>query len=197
MYSKFNLIEKVEQVFRLIEEKDVTSWNTIISSCCNCGDHAKSLMLFSTMTEVSAKPDNFTFASVLAACEGLLWILMIKSSRRVFGKNFPSGVCWLHGDAVIGQRLAGILLNLHPSPTLQYVLLSNLYASDEMWNSVADAWKMLKINSLEEEPGHSLIEVEGRVKKFTIGDFSHSIIGEMEDILRRLNLEIMETSPSN
>ncbi|KAK6941191.1 Pentatricopeptide repeat [Dillenia turbinata] len=341
MYSKFNLIEEAEQVFRLIEEKDVISWNTIISSCSNCGDHDKSLILFSTMTEVGARPDNFTFASVLAACAGLALdrhgrqlhahiirtrfcqdvgvknALMnmyakcgsITSAVHVFNhmvqrnlvswntiivgfanhgfawraleyfqqmqelgiipdaitfigiltacnhaglvdeglayfdsmeqmyrilpnvehlsclidmlgragrlkeaeeylRKFPFGsdpvvlgsllsACRLHGDVVIGQRLAGMLLSLHLSTTSPYVLLSNLYASDEMWNSVADARKMLKVSGLKKEPGYSLIEVEGRVEKFTIGDFSHSRVGDIKDILRRLNLEIMETTLPN
>nr|XP_016471780.1 PREDICTED: pentatricopeptide repeat-containing protein At5g56310-like [Nicotiana tabacum] len=94
--------------------------------------------------------------------------------------------CRLHGDVVIGERMAKKLLQLRPVSTSPYVLLSNLYASDEKWDSVAEARKMLKGCGLKKEAGHSLIEVKGFVEKFTIGDFSNSRIEEIMKVLGAL-----------
>ncbi|KAF5733316.1 Pentatricopeptide repeat superfamily protein [Tripterygium wilfordii] len=58
----------------------------------------------------------------------------------------------------MGERLARQLLKLQPVSTSPYVLLSNLYASDDIWDGVTEARKMLKVSGLKKEPGHSLIE---------------------------------------
>jgi len=49
MYSRFNLINEAEKVFRLIKEKDVISWNTFIAACSHCVDHEKGLGVFKEM----------------------------------------------------------------------------------------------------------------------------------------------------
>lgn len=339
MYSRFNLINEAEKVFRLIKEKDVISWNTFIAACSHCVDHAKGLSVFKEMANgYGVRPDDFTFASVLAACAGLAsirhgkqihanlirtmlyqdvgvgnalvnmyakcgsveyaynvfnkmlchntfsWNTMIAGFANhglggraidlfeemkamglkpdsvtfvgllmacnhaglvdkgkvlfnlmeetygitpniqhfsclidMFGragrlteaeeyiKKFPFGhdpvvlgsllsACRLHGDVVIGERLARQLLKIQPMTSSPYVLLANLYASDEMWGDVAEARYMLKGSQLRKAPGHSLIEVKGNFEKFTIGDFSHSRIDGIKDILRTLNWAVREVS---
>ncbi|KAF5734936.1 Pentatricopeptide repeat superfamily protein [Tripterygium wilfordii] len=70
-------------------------------------------------------------------------------------KRFPFGhdvvilgsllsACHVHGHVVMGERLARQLLKLQPVTTSPYVLLSNLYASDDIWDGVTEARKMLK-----------------------------------------------------
>ncbi|XP_059634614.1 pentatricopeptide repeat-containing protein At3g09040, mitochondrial-like isoform X1 [Cornus florida] len=329
MYSKFNLVEEAMKAFELIEEKDVISWNTLITACSHCDHYAKGLSVFNKMTkENGIMPDDFTYASALAACAGLAsirhgsqihahlirtrldedvgvsnallnmyakcgcigyaytvfnqvkcrnvvsWNSIIagfgnhglgekalelfeqmkerclqpdsvtfvglltacnhaglvdkgqayfNSMSEIYGiapsvehlsclidllgragrlneaeeyiEKFPFGhdpvilgsllsSCRLHGDVVIGERLARRLLKREPVTTSSYVLLSNLYASDGMWDAVAEARKMLKGSGLKKEPGHSLLEVKGIVEKFTVGDFSHSKIEEIVDILK-------------
>ncbi|GAV81469.1 PPR domain-containing protein/PPR_2 domain-containing protein, partial [Cephalotus follicularis] len=332
MYSAFNLIEEAEKVFRMIVEKDVISWNTLIAACSHCADHVKGLRVFKDMSnDYSVRPDNFTFTSALAACAGLAslrngkqihshlittrlnqdigvgnalvnmyakcgsighafnvfnkminrnlvsWNTMIagfgnhglgKRALELFEQMKASGVkpdsvtcvglltacrhsgmvdegefyfnsmekaygivpeiehfsclidlmgragrlrkaeeymhkypfgndpvvlgsmlsaCRLHGDIAIGERLARQLLKLQPVTASPYVLLSNLYASDEMWDGVAEARKKLKGSGLKKEPGHSLIEVRGMFEKFTIGDFSHSKLKEIKDMLTSIS----------
>ncbi|XWS28139.1 hypothetical protein CRYUN_Cryun25bG0039900 [Craigia yunnanensis] len=334
MYSKFSLIQDVEKVFKLIEEKDVISWNTFIASCSHCEDHEKSLRAFIEMcNEYHMRPDGFTFASTLSACAALAsihygkqihahlirtrlnqdvavdnaltnmyakcgsigyaynvfnrmthhnlvsWntiiaafgnnglgsralelfeklraiglepdsvtfvgllmacnhagmvdkgILLFNSMQETYGidpeiehfsclidllgragrlneaedytRKFPFGqdpvvlgsllsACRLHGDVIMGERLAKQLLKLQPVITSPYVLLSNLYASDEMWDCVAEARKMLKGSRLKKEAGYSLIQVKGNFEKFTIGDFSHARTDEMFDALKTLARE--------
>ena len=339
MYSRFNLIDEAEKIFRLIEEKDVITWNTFISTCSHCVDHAKGLSVFREMAnDYSVSPDDFTFASVLATCSGLASIHhgkqihaylirtrlyqdvgvgnalvniyakcgFIKYAYNVFKKmlyrnifswnsiiagfgnhglggqalvlfqkmkamglkpdsvtyvgllmacshaglvnegkilfnlmeetygitpdidhlsclidmlgragrlteadeyikKFPFShdpvilgsllsACRLHGDVVIGERLARQLLKLQPMTSSPYVLLANLYASGEMWGDVAEARKMLKGSGLWKEPGHSLIDIKGSFEKFTIGDFSHLRIDDVKDTLRTLNWAVSEVS---
>ncbi|KAK4478865.1 hypothetical protein RD792_014371 [Penstemon davidsonii] len=71
-YSKFNLIEESEKVFRSINERDSISWNTIIAACCHCEDYSNSLSLFREMVkDRKTRPDDFVYASVLSAAADL------------------------------------------------------------------------------------------------------------------------------
>nr|GMD21176.1 pentatricopeptide repeat-containing protein At4g33170-like [Ipomoea batatas] len=72
MYSKLNLIDEAEKVFRLISRRDIISWNTLIAACSNCDDHQKALSIFRDMVkQFFAKIDDFTYASVLSVSAGL------------------------------------------------------------------------------------------------------------------------------
>ncbi|KAM0036653.1 hypothetical protein Hdeb2414_s0014g00429671 [Helianthus debilis subsp. tardiflorus] len=79
----------------------------------------------------------------------------------------------------MGKRTAERLLKIQKVSTSPYVLLSNLYASESMWDGVAEARKQLKDSLMKKEPGHSLIEVKGNVEKFTVGRISHPRIEEI------------------
>ncbi|KAL0308294.1 UNVERIFIED_CONTAM: Pentatricopeptide repeat-containing protein [Sesamum radiatum] len=94
--------------------------------------------------------------------------------------------CRLHEGVAVGERIARRLLELHPVTSSPYVLLSNLYASDRKWESVAGARKMLQVSGLKKKAAHSLIEVKGSSEKFIIGDFSHSRMEEILGMLRTL-----------
>ncbi|RVW16124.1 Pentatricopeptide repeat-containing protein [Vitis vinifera] len=305
MYSELNLIQEAEKAFRLIEEKDVISWNTLIAACSHCDDHAKGLRVFKHMTEeTNVRPDDFTFTSALAACAGLASMshgkqihahLMrtrlyqdlgvdnalvnmyakcgcIGYAYDIFSKMVHHNlVSWNtiiagFGNHGLGERAVELFEQMNaigirpdsvtfiglltacnhaglvdkgqlyfnsmeetygiapdiehfsclidmlgragrlneaeeymrkfpfwndpvvlPVTTSPYVLLSNLYASDGMWDSVAEARKRLKRSGLKKEPGHSLIEVNGSVEKFTIGDFTHLRIKEIKGILKTLS----------
>ncbi|KAL7188204.1 hypothetical protein ACSBR1_038127 [Camellia fascicularis] len=232
MYAKCGCIGYAQTVFNKICSHNLVSWNSIIAGFGNHGHGAKALELFEQMKELGLKPDSVTFIALLTACnhaglvdEGQAYF---NSMNEIYGiapdiehfsclidllgragrlkeaveymKFFPFGhdpvvlvsllsACRLHGDVLIGEHLARKLLKRELVTTSPYVLLSNLYASDGMWNCVAEARKMLKGSGLKKEPGHSLIEVKGAVEKFTIGDFSHARIEQIVHILKTLSWE--------
>lgn len=95
--------------------------------------------------------------------------------------------CRVHGDVVIGKRTGKRLLKIQEVSSSPYVLLSNLYASESMWDDVAHARKRLKDSLVKKEVGHSLIEVKGRVEKFTVGRICHSRIDEIVGVLKVLS----------
>uniref|UniRef100_A0A7N0ZTA5 Uncharacterized protein n=1 Tax=Kalanchoe fedtschenkoi TaxID=63787 RepID=A0A7N0ZTA5_KALFE len=54
---------------------------------------------------------------------------------------------------------------------------------------------MMKNNGLKKEPGHSLIEVNGVVERFTMGEYVHSRseeVGHMLELLREAFTEVAE-----
>ncbi|KAF3775574.1 Pentatricopeptide repeat-containing protein [Nymphaea thermarum] len=68
MYGKHGAIRKAELVFSKIDEKDLITWNTMISAFIQNGEATKALQLFFQMKEEDVEVDNYTFASVLAGC---------------------------------------------------------------------------------------------------------------------------------
>ncbi|KAK7329748.1 hypothetical protein VNO77_23925 [Canavalia gladiata] len=232
MYAKCGSIGHAHNVFNSMSYQNLVSWNTIVAAFGNHGLGEKAIEIFEKM-KTRVKPDSFTFMGLLIACNhsGLVrkGQLYFNSMEEAYGvapniehfsclidmlgragrlsvaeeymKKFPQwndpivlgsllSACWLHGNMVIGERLAKKLLEVQPVTTSPYVLLSNLYASDGMWNDVTNARKMLKGSGLRKEQGYSMVEVKGNHEKFTIGDFSHLRIEEIKNILGTLNCQV-------
>lgn len=69
MYSKFGSFESMEKAFRSIEQKDVISWNTLMTACSQSYECLKGLNFFKEMfTDRTIQPDEFTFTNLLAHC---------------------------------------------------------------------------------------------------------------------------------
>ncbi|GJN21406.1 hypothetical protein PR202_gb08878 [Eleusine coracana subsp. coracana] len=84
MYSKHGgSVKEAEQVFLSVEEKDAVTWNTYIAAHSRRGGHTEALTLFRNMVvDANVRPDEFTFASALAACAELS---LIRHGKQVHG----------------------------------------------------------------------------------------------------------------
>ncbi|KAK6783920.1 hypothetical protein RDI58_017374 [Solanum bulbocastanum] len=191
-----------KKVMKLFEEMmsvglkpDSVTFLGLLIACNHAGLVDEGLYYFNTMNEIyGLTPDieHFSCLIDLLGRAGRLKDAEEYMQRYPFGNDSVVlgcllSACRLHGDVVIGERMAKKLLQLQPVSTSPYVLLSNLYASDEKWDSVAEARKMLKSCGLKKEAGHSLIEVKGSVEKFTIGNFANSRIEEIVNVLGTLS----------
>lgn len=74
MYAKSGSIENSHKVFDQMIQRDVVSWNSIISSYAQHGHGKEALHLFQQMQRENLVPNNVTFVGILSACshEGLL-----------------------------------------------------------------------------------------------------------------------------
>ncbi|KAG5040727.1 hypothetical protein AAZX31_05G122200 [Glycine max] len=70
-YAKCDSLEAVENVFNRMEEKDVVSWTTMVTSYCQYYEWGKALTIFSQMRNEGFVPNHFTLSSVITACGGL------------------------------------------------------------------------------------------------------------------------------
>ncbi|KAK2969239.1 hypothetical protein RJ640_003473 [Escallonia rubra] len=200
-YASHGLARKAVEIFEQMKERginpDSVTFIGLLSACNHAGLVDKGQEYFNSMVDIYAIAPDVEHFSCLIDLLGRAGRL---KEAEEYIEKFPSGhdpiilgcllsACRLHGDVVLGERLARRLLKVQPITTSPYVLLSNLYASDRKWDGVADARKMLKGSGLKKEPGHSLIEVKGIVEKFTVGNFSHSRIEEIVDVLENLTWE--------
>ncbi|XP_047157230.1 pentatricopeptide repeat-containing protein At4g25270, chloroplastic-like [Vigna umbellata] len=78
MYSSHGRLEKACWIFNQMPERDVVSWNSIISAHRN---RREALALLEQMEEAGVEPDKITFVSILSACAHLV---LVKEGERVF-----------------------------------------------------------------------------------------------------------------
>ncbi|CAN8231201.1 unnamed protein product [Cochlearia groenlandica] len=103
------------------------------------------------------------------------------------------GACTVHGDPGLAEHARLQILQLEPNHSGDYVLLSNMYASDQRWSDVQKIRKQMVNDGVRKVPGHSHVEVGNRVHEFLIGDKSHpqsdEIYAKLKEMTDRLRLE--------
>jgi pentatricopeptide repeat protein len=68
MYAKCGCIEKAQQVFDKMTQRNLVSWNAMIGGYAMHGHGKDALAVFRRMQQVDLKPNHITFTSVLSAC---------------------------------------------------------------------------------------------------------------------------------
>ncbi|GLU19211.1 hypothetical protein SLE2022_354720 [Rubroshorea leprosula] len=68
MYAKRGNIENANKVFRRQEERDLVSWNSMISGYGQHGSAKKALQIFEEMQSQNVEMDGITFIGVFSAC---------------------------------------------------------------------------------------------------------------------------------
>ncbi|KAF6158475.1 hypothetical protein GIB67_022072 [Kingdonia uniflora] len=68
MYCKCGSIEEAYDVFETMVERDLVSWNTMVTGYARHGFGVKALKVFESMKMEGIKPDDVTMIGVLSAC---------------------------------------------------------------------------------------------------------------------------------
>ncbi|KAF3443256.1 hypothetical protein FNV43_RR12938 [Rhamnella rubrinervis] len=149
MYSKCGRVDYASRFFELMPSRNVYSWNSMISGCPRHGHGHKALKLFERMKLHGQPPDHVEFMGTLSACnhvdlvdEGLEHFNSM-SDRTPMEPNIliwwtVSGACGRANgrNTDIGGKAGEMLMELEPQNAVNYVLLSNMYASGKsgkMW----------------------------------------------------------------
>ncbi|KAK7399767.1 hypothetical protein VNO78_10956 [Psophocarpus tetragonolobus] len=88
MYGKCNCVSDALSVFQEMVERDIFSWNSIISVHEQCGDHYGTLRLFDRMLENGVQPDLVTVTAILPACTHLAALM---HGREIHGYMIVNG----------------------------------------------------------------------------------------------------------
>ncbi|OAY66084.1 Pentatricopeptide repeat-containing protein [Ananas comosus] len=216
MYLKCGCVEKAFEVFRTMEERNVTTWSAMIGGLAVNGQAKDALGLFSQMEFDGIIPNEVTFVGVLNSCshsglveegekyfnsmtslygikpnihhycclvdlygraglldkaEKVIKKTPMKANSAVWGALLNS--CKIHGNAVLGERVGKKLLELDPTNSGRYVLLSNIYAVNGRWEDVAELRRLMKERGVNKTPGSSFIDLRGSVHEFIAGDKIH------------------------
>lgn len=91
--------------------------------------------------------------------------------------------CRIHQNMKLSLRIADKLLQLGNLTSGTYTLLSNIYASQGMWNKVGEVRELLKDRGIKKEPAISWIHIKNRLHSFLSGDKTHENIEEIHSAL--------------
>lgn len=110
----------------------------------------------------------------------LIWGALLSGSR-------------MHGDIETCEISLKKLIELDPSNSGAYVLLSNVYAKMGKWIEVRQVRDLMEVRGIKKVPGCSLVELGGVLHEFFVGDKSHpesqKIFKMLDEILKRLKMK--------
>ncbi|KAK9075748.1 hypothetical protein SSX86_004077 [Deinandra increscens subsp. villosa] len=107
LYAKCRMMEACRRVFDEIPEKDVVSWNTVISGCANNDLFIEAVELFHSFVhdESFSMPDHATVVSILPACAQ---VAEIRLGLWIHCYTIKTG---LTNDAMVGSGLIAMYGN--------------------------------------------------------------------------------------
>jgi pentatricopeptide repeat protein len=182
-------------------EPDKVTFIGVLSACSHSGLISEAYEYFDSMSKkYGVKPEIEHYSCLVDAlgrvgrvqeAEKLIGSMPFEASASMYRALL--GACRVQGDTETGKRVATQLLELEPSDSSAYVLLSNIYAAANQWDNVTDARKMMARKKVKKDPGFSWIDVKNKVHLFVVDDRSHPqtdlIYDKVEDLIQRIREE--------
>ncbi|GAB2275035.1 hypothetical protein Dimus_009803 [Dionaea muscipula] len=169
----------------------------LLTACKHSGLVREGWDFFHSMIDYGIEPRHQHYACVVDLlgragyindAYNFITCMPIQPGLTVWGALLSA--CKIHRHVALGEYAAEQLFLIDPRNIGHYVQLSNLYASAGMWNQVSEVRKLMKEKGLSKDLGYSLIEVDGKLHVFHVGDKSHprfkEIVKELADLERRL-----------
>lgn len=163
----------------------------VLTACAHAGFVDKGLRIFKTMRELyGVEPEMEHYgcmvnllgrSGLFSEAEDLISSMPMKPNAAVWGALL--GACRIHGNFELAERVGKILIELEPHNSGRYVLLSNIYAKAGRLDDVAKIRKMMKDRGIKTLPGVSMVDLNGTVHEFKMGDGLHP---QMKEIYRKL-----------
>lgn len=167
--------------------RDIT-FTAVLMACSHGGMVERGLKIFESMKrDHGVEPrlehygcmvDLFGRAGKLGEAEKFVLEMPVKPNAPIWRALL--GACRIHKNVEVGERVGKILLEMQPEHSGHYVLLSNIYALANKWKDVTIMRQMMKDKGVRKPPGYSLIEIDGKIHEFTIGDKTHPEIDKIE-----------------
>lgn len=160
--SHAGLVEEGQHHFYSMTEHGLQPWKDHYTCMVDllgragCFDEAKNLI-----ETMSIQPDNVIWASLLSACK-------------------------VHRNIEMGKYVAEKLLEIDPTNSGPYVLLSNMYAELGRWRDVTRVRRLMVQKGVVKQPGCSWIEIQSHVHVFMVKDKRHTQWEEIYLVLKSL-----------
>lgn len=156
MYVQCGCIGRALRAFEKITEKDIVSYNSMITGCATHGYTNGALSVFSQMIKMEVKPNGITFAGLLTVCAhgGL-----VEEGRRYFRRMFDLG------HVKITAKHYACMVDLlgragHLEEAYEVVLGMPIKPEASTWGALLGACRMHGNLSLAEVAAQRLFEME-------------------------------------
>ncbi|XVE52338.1 hypothetical protein DITRI_Ditri02bG0114900 [Diplodiscus trichospermus] len=187
------------------EKPDHVTMIGVLCACSHAGLVEEGRHYFSSMSrEHGLVPlkDHYTCmvdllgrAGFLIEAKNLIETMPMKADAVVWGSLL--GACKIHRDITLGKYVAEKLLEIDPSNSGPYVLLSNMFAELGRWGDVVRIRKLMRKQGVIKQPGCSWIEIQGHVSIFMVKDKKHPRRKEIYSILNTLINQMKRTGISD
>ncbi|KAL2981600.1 hypothetical protein AAZX31_13G298600 [Glycine max] len=180
MYAKRGNIESTHEVFKRQMERDLVSWNSMISGYAQHRQAKKALEIFEEIQKRNLEVDAITFIGIISAwthaglvgkgqnylnvmVNGMLEKALDIINRMPFP---PAATVWhivlaasrVNLNIDLGKLAAEKIISLEPQDSAAYSLLSNIYAAAGNWHEKVNVRKLMDKRKVKKEPGYSWIE---------------------------------------
>ncbi|KAF7143804.1 hypothetical protein RHSIM_Rhsim05G0215000 [Rhododendron simsii] len=184
-YAMHGKAKEAIEIFHLMQRSgqkpDLVSFTGILSACSQSGLTEEGQCYFNDMSrEHGIEPgvEHYTCMVSLLGRAGKLEEAYSMIKKMPFE---PDGCLWgallsfcrVHNNMTLGEIAAKQLFKLEPTNHVNYILLSNIYASKGKWREVNEVRDMMSKIGLRKDPGCSWIEVRPKEKCFYLRDILH------------------------
>uniref|UniRef100_A0A0E0MC24 DYW domain-containing protein n=1 Tax=Oryza punctata TaxID=4537 RepID=A0A0E0MC24_ORYPU len=100
--------------------------------------------------------------------------------------------CSIHGKLELGERMVAKLMRLEPDDSGNHVLISNFYARTNRWDDAKKTRKEMKSMGIDKNPGSSLVDINGVLHEFLVGDRTHPASKEIYAMVEEIETRLSE-----
>ncbi|KAK9949209.1 hypothetical protein M0R45_004742 [Rubus argutus] len=159
MYSGCGDLQAAYLVFRILEEKDLITWNTMISTYAQVNNSELAILIYLQMQRVGEKPDEFTFGSLLASSVFIEIVQMVQALAYKNGLIFKIQV----SNAMVSKYAKQGQMSL-AYQTFQDINYKNLIS----WNAIISGFLFNGMVNEGLEQFHELLMSELRPDVYTL-----------------------------
>ncbi len=206
-YARHGDYESVIKFFKEMEMEgvrpDSITFLSVLTACGRKGMVDVGRQLFDSMVkeyQIEPSPEHYSCmvdmlgrAGRLEEAEDLVGQIPGQPGMSVLQSLL--GACRIHGNVEMGERVADALMEMEPTESGSYVLMSNLYAEKGHWEKVAKIRKGMRDKGVRKEIGFSWVDTSDArgslcLYKFSSGDMSHPQSEEIFRMAECLGLEM-------
>ncbi|KAI4351034.1 hypothetical protein L6164_005423 [Bauhinia variegata] len=171
----------------------------ILTACCHSGLVDEGRRYFHQMTSqrynltpllehYGCMVDLLCRAGLVGEALELIKTMPMPPDVQIMGALLSA--CTTYGNFDFPREMLSSLKELEHQESGVYVLLSNLYASNERWAEVRRVRRLMKEKGINKSPGSSFIRVDGKSHEFLVGDKSHPQSDDIHLLLSMLANQI-------
>ncbi|KAG6663003.1 putative pentatricopeptide repeat-containing protein At5g09950 [Carya illinoinensis] len=195
-------LELFSQMKSYGQPPDHVTFVGVLSACSHVGLVDEGFKHFRSMSEIydlaprvehfSCMVDLLGRAGELKKIEDFINKMPMKPNTLIW-RTVLGACCRANGrNTELGHRAAEMLLELEPQNAVNYVLLSNMYASGGKWEDVAKARMAMRKAEVKKEAGCSWVTMKDGVHVFVAGDKSHPEKELIYEELKQLNKKMRD-----
>lgn len=184
MINAYTTNGNIREAIKLFDEMlasrirpDGVTFVSLLSGCSHAGDVSQGKGLFERMVmEFGIEPNLEHFACLV---DMLSRAGKIKEALEVLERMpfKPAGSIWgsllnacrLHGNVPLAEIIAKELFEIEPDNPGNYIMLSNIYASVDMWDEVNMVRDIMEKRGMKKEAGCSWIQIQNKFYPFVAG----------------------------